>query len=35
MGVSGVNGLTLGKPKTGRDTGDDLEERHTVAAECK
>ena len=35
MGVSGVTGLTLGKPKTGRDTGDDLEERHTVAAECK
>ena len=25
MGVSGVTGLTLGKPKTGRGTGDDLE----------
>ena len=35
MGVSGVTGLTLGKSKTGRGTGDDLEERHTVAAECK
>ena len=25
MGVSGVTGLTLGKSKTGRGTGDDLE----------